>query len=104
MKLFGTDGIRGEVGVEPINKDSLRKIGFSLAETLFKDKNGLFLISNDGRESYENIQQYLYEGIKHQGCDAVSIGLMTTPGLSISLNKQSKKLIAGIQITASHNL
>ena len=29
---------------------------------------------------------------------------MTTPGLSISLNKQSKKLIAGIQITASHNL
>jgi len=104
MKLFGTDGIRGEVGLEPINKDSLRKIGFSLAETLFKEKNGLFLISNDGRESYENIQQYLYEGIKHQGCDAVSIGLMTTPGLSISLNKQNEKLISGIQITASHNL
>ena len=104
MKLFGTDGIRGKVGLEPINKDSLRKIGFSLAETLFKDKNGLFLISNDGRESYGKIQQYLYEGIKHQGCDALSIGLMTTPGLSISLNKQNEKLIAGIQITASHNL
>ena len=104
MKLFGTDGIRGKFGESPINHDELVKIGHAFAKSLFGTKAGKILISNDGRESYGKIQQYLYEGIKHQGCDALSIGLMTTPGLSISLNKQNEKLIAGIQITASHNL
>ena len=67
MKLFGTDGIRGEFGKSPINHNELLKIGYAFAKSLFDNKVGKILISNDGRESSSAIEEALSLGIKHQG-------------------------------------
>ena len=56
MKLFGTDGIRGEFGKPPINHNELLKIGYAFAKSLFDNKVGKILISNDGRESSSAIE------------------------------------------------
>ena len=105
MKLFGTDGIRGEFGKPPINHNELLKIGYAFAKSLFDNKVGKILISNDGRESSSAIEEALSLGIKHQGSEVFFIGLYPTPALSIYLNStaQSSEMRAGIQITASHN-
>ena len=105
MKLFGTDGIRGEFNKSPINHHELVKIGYAFAKSLFGTKRGKILISNDGRESCSSIESSLALGIKHQGSEVFFIGLYPTPALSIYLNSsaQTSGLQAGIQITASHN-
>ena len=105
MKLFGTDGIRGEFNKSPINHDELVKIGYAFVKSLFGTKRGKILISNDGRESCLSIEASLALGIKHQGSEVFFIGLYPTPALSIYLNSsaQTSGLCAGIQITASHN-
>ncbi len=105
MKLFGTDGIRGEFNKSPIKHDELIKIGHAFAKSLFGTKRGKVLISNDGRESSSSVESSLALGIKHQGSEVFFIGLYPTPALSIYLNSsaQTSELRAGIQITASHN-
>ena len=85
MKLFGTDGIRGEFGKPPINHNELLKIGYAFAKSLFDNKVGKILISNDGRESSSAIEEALSLGIKHQGSEVFFIGLYPTPALSIYL-------------------
>ena len=105
MKLFGTDGIRGKFNQTPINHDELVKIGYAFAKSMFGDKSGKILISNDGRDSSSIIEAALSKGIHHQGSVASHIGLYPTPALSIYLNSTYliSELRAGIQITASHN-
>tara|TARA_B100001564_G_C20664141_1_gene682934 strand:+ start:1626 stop:3053 length:1428 start_codon:yes stop_codon:yes gene_type:complete len=105
MKLFGTDGIRGKFNETPINHDELVKIGYAFAKSIFGDKSGKILISNDGRDSSSVIEAALSKGIHHQGSAPFHIGLYPTPALSIYLNSTypASGLCAGIQITASHN-
>ena len=55
MKLFGTDGIRGRVGEFPITPSDMKKLGYAISKSIFKDKAGLVLISNDGRASADEI-------------------------------------------------
>lgn len=102
MKLFGTDGIRGKVGEFPITPFDMRKIGYAIAKTMFKNSTGRVLISNDGRESAREIEYALHHGITEQGSTAYSIGLNSTPAVSHSLHLAASNEI-GIQITASHN-
>ena len=105
MKLFGTDGIRGKFNEPPIDHACLIKIGYAFAKSLFDNEKGQVYISHDGRESSYDIELALSIGIKHQGSEVISIGLLPTPALSICMNMPglSKGLYAGIQITASHN-
>ena len=103
MKIFGTDGIRGKVGEKPIIVSIIKKIAYTFANTIFQGKKGLIYISNDGRESSQIIQNALFSGISHQGSKCCNVGLLSTPAMSLCLNKLNKDLIAGIQITASHN-
>ncbi len=102
MKLFGTDGIRGKVGEFPITPFDMRKIGYAIAKTMFKNSTGRVLISNDGRASAREIEYALHHGITEQGSTAYSIGLNSTPAVSYSLHLSASNEI-GIQITASHN-
>ena len=102
MKLFGTDGIRGKVGEFPITPFDMRKIGYAIAKTMFKNSTGRVLISNDGRASAREIEYALRHGITEQGSTAYSIGLNSTPAVSYSLHLSASNEI-GIQITASHN-
>ena len=66
MKLFGTDGIRGEYGSFPITKEDIFYLGQSLVEVLkIKNEDQLFIISNDGRESGIFLQDSLSSGIRN---------------------------------------
>ena len=82
MKLFGTDGIRGRVGEFPITPSDMKKLGYAISKSIFKDKAGLVLISNDGRASADEIEDALREGISKQGAHIASLDLLSTPALS----------------------
>tara|TARA_B100000949_G_scaffold12800_1_gene9716 strand:+ start:425 stop:1843 length:1419 start_codon:yes stop_codon:yes gene_type:complete len=112
MKLFGTDGIRGRVGEFPITPSDMKKLGYAISKSIFKDKAGLVLISNDGRASADEIEDALREGISKQGAHIASLDLLSTPALSYFVRniqvtevKDNSKITRhiGIQITASHN-
>ena len=75
MKLFGTDGIRGKVGEFPITPLDMKKLGYAISKSIFKDKEGLVLISNDGRASADEIEDALREGISKQGSYITSLDL-----------------------------
>ena len=111
MKLFGTDGIRGKVGKFPITPLDMRKLGYAISKSMLKNNVGYIYISHDGRESREDIEYALMDGICEHGKDAstnhiiFNLGLSSTPALSYLLSKieRNRSLWLGIQITASHN-
>ena len=81
-KLFGTDGIRGEAGVFPLDADTVQVIGASLA-TRLQHKLGrspVVVIGRDTRESGEGIERALLTGLKRAGAQAKAAGVITTQG------------------------
>ncbi len=101
--VFGTDGIRGRVGLEPVTPLSLIKIGFCFAKEMFGDDKGTVIIGHDGRESADMIIKNLSIGISTQGSEVKNTGLISTPSLAVYLNIKSIESVVGIQVTASHN-
>ncbi|MCL2145116.1 MAG: phosphoglucosamine mutase [Endomicrobia bacterium] len=99
MKLFGTDGIRGDSSKFPFDNDTIFIIGKSIADVLGGKKR--ILIIRDTRESGKRIQNFLAKGIISAGSKAVFGGVMPTPAASFLL--RSGKYSAGIVISASHN-
>ena len=102
-KLFGTDGIRGRAGEFPLDNDTVRIIGYSLAKNLgLGIENGLRLvIGRDTRWSGSDIEQALFDGAAAAGATCESAGVITTPGVAY-LTVHSG-FDAGIVISASHN-
>ncbi len=99
MKLFGTDGIRGDSSRFPFDDITLGIIGKSIAETLVSKKD--ILIICDTRESGKRIQKELAKGILSAGVTPVFGGIMPTPAASFLM--QSGKYSAAVVISASHN-
>jgi phosphoglucosamine mutase len=100
--LFGTDGIRGEAGMFPLDSPTVTAIGFSLAEHLAeRDPNPQIIIGRDTRESGESIERALIEGANRAGVECLSAGVITTPGVAFLTRKH--RASAGVVISASHN-
>lgn len=99
MKLFGTDGIRGDSTKFPFDNKTLFIIGKAVAEESDVKKD--ILIIRDTRESGKRIQKALAQGISSAGAGIVFGGIMPTPAASLLL--RSGKYSAGIVISASHN-
>ncbi|MDR0978188.1 MAG: hypothetical protein LBL71_04055 [Endomicrobium sp.] len=99
MKLFGTDGIRGDSSKFPFDNSTLTVIGRSIADVLCANKS--ILIIRDTRESGRRIQEKLFEGMSAAGAEAVFGGIMPTPAASLLLKK--KNYSAAVVISASHN-
>ncbi len=99
MKLFGTDGIRGDSSRFPFDGITLGIIGKSIAETLVSKKD--ILIIRDTRESGKRIQKELAKGILSAGVTPVFGGIMPTPAASFLM--QSGQYSAAVVISASHN-
>ena len=97
-KLFGTDGIRGRAGEEPLTAATLQRLGHCLAMRI---KEGTVILGHDGRESGETIAASVARGITEGGLNIDILGLTTTPCLAY-LTKHGKYK-AGIMISASHN-
>lgn len=97
-KLFGTDGIRGRAGEEPLTSKTLKHLGRCLA---VKIKTGNVILGHDGRESGEIITAAIAEGITEGGLDIDILGLATTPCVAYLTSCGDYKI--GIMVSASHN-
>lgn len=102
-KLFGTDGIRGEAGVFPLDQNTVSIIGGSLARQ-FGEKLGRdarFVIGRDSRESGSWMESAFCQGAAVYGAECHSADIITTPG--VAFLTKALNLDAGIVISASHN-
>jgi phosphoglucosamine mutase len=100
-KYFGTDGIRGRVGVSPINAEFILKLGWAVGKVLARKGYGKVLIGKDTRISGYMFESVLEAGLSAAGVDVHLLGPMPTP--AIAYLTRTLRAQAGIVISASHN-
>jgi len=104
-KLFGTDGMRGEAGRFPLDAQTVRTTGRSLARHLAEragdGRAPLILLGRDTRESGEWIARAFTDGARAAGAVCDSAGVITTPG--VAFLTRSLPADAGVVVSASHN-
>ncbi|WP_137935750.1 phosphoglucosamine mutase [Chitinivorax sp. B] len=107
-KYFGTDGVRGRVGEEPITPEFVMRLGYAAGKVLASADRRLrpgqrptVLIGKDTRISGYMLESALEAGFSASGVDVVLIGPMPTPG--IAYLTRALRLQAGVVISASHN-
>ncbi len=101
MKLFGTDGVRGEAG-SFLTATLAMRVAMA-AGIYFKDnaKTNKILVGKDTRRSGYMIENAIVSGLTAIGYDVVQIGPMPTP--AIAFLTENMRCDAGIMISASHN-
>lgn len=100
-KYFGTDGIRGKVGVSNINPEFMLKLGWAVGRVLTNGKRKKVIIGKDTRVSGYMLESALESGLSAAGVDVRLLGPMPTP--AIAYLTQTLRGNAGIVISASHN-
>lgn len=101
-RYFGTDGIRGTVGQEPITPDFMLRLGHAVGRVL---KQGaarpVVVIGKDTRISGYMIESALEAGFASAGVDTLLSGPLPTPG--VAYLTRALRLDLGVVISASHN-
>lgn len=102
-KLFGTDGMRGEAGIFPLDAATVRAAGRSLAAHLSAThgRAARVVVGRDTRESGAWIERAFVEGARASGASCESAGVITTPG--VAFLTRTLPADAGVVISASHN-
>lgn len=102
-RLFGTDGIRAEAGKFPLDSQTVRVIGGSLARHLAErtGRSPRIVTGRDTRESGPWIERELIAGARESGAEVHSAGIITTPGVAFLARTLAAD--AGVVISASHN-
>lgn len=100
-RYFGTDGIRGRVGTEPMTAEFVMKLGWAAGKVLAENNKGHVVIGKDTRISGYIFEAALEAGIAAAGLDVTLMGPMPTP--AVAYITQAQRASAGIVISASHN-
>ena len=105
-KYFGTDGVRGLVGVAPITPDFVMRLGYAAGTVLAKGAKSssgrpVVLIGKDTRISGYMLEAALEAGFSAAGVDVMLAGPMPTP--AIAYLTRALRLQGGVVISASHN-
>ena len=102
-KHFGTDGIRGTVGKDPITPGFVMRLGQAAGRVLAKGASGrpTVLIGKDTRVSGYMLEAALEAGFSSVGVDSVLCGPLPTP--AVAYLTRAQRLTAGVVISASHN-
>ena len=100
-QYFGTDGIRGRVGVEPMTVDFIMKVGWAAGKVFSNQGRGTVVIGKDTRISGYMFESALEAGLASAGLDVMLLGPMPTP--AIAYLTMAQRATAGIVISASHN-
>lgn len=104
-KLFGTDGIRGTPGQEPLTSESIKKIAAGYAALIRKKANGKknpsVVLGKDTRASCAMIEQAITAGLTDVGVDVQLLGVI--PTAAVAFLTRNTKADGGIMISASHN-
>ncbi|WP_144905712.1 phosphoglucosamine mutase [Halobellus captivus] len=94
--MFGTSGVRGEVGSD-VTADLALSMGRALASVGYRR----IVVGRDTRESGEMLVNALSAGLCECGADVVDVGIAATPTVARSVGWLDAD--AGVVITASHN-
>ncbi len=105
-KYFGTDGVRGRVGVVPITPGFVMRLGYAAGKVLTssgtaRGEKPAVLIGKDTRVSGYMLESALEAGLSAAGVDVLLVGPMPTP--AVAYLTRALRLSAGIVISASHN-
>jgi phosphoglucosamine mutase len=108
-RLFGTDGMRGEAGQFPLDAETVRIAGRSLARQLTsrlakaggEGRAPLIVTGRDTRESGSWIEHAFIGGALEAGAQVQSAGVIPTPG--VAYLARTLPADAGAVISASHN-
>lgn len=109
-KLFGTDGIRGVAGKEPITLETCIKLARAISFMIHGKHNQAkestkpsVLIGKDTRISSDMIEHGMASAFCAYGIDVYLAGVIPTPGASILVADSGSSFSFGIMISASHN-
>ena len=101
-KYFGTDGVRGTVGEQPMTPDFVMRIGYAAGKVFSAHaKHPAVLIGKDTRISGYMIESALEAGFSAAGVDVHMSGPLPTP--AVAYLTRALRLSAGVVISASHN-
>ena len=101
-KLFGTDGIRGIANEYPMTTEIALNVGRAIAYlSKRKGHTPRIIIGRDTRLSGDMFEGAIISGICSMGVNAISVGVMPTPGIAFLTHDM--RADAGIVISASHN-
>src|SRR5690606_21840514 len=99
-RYFGTDGIRGQVGVAPMTVDFALRLASAAARVLAPN-GGTVLIGKDTRVSGYMFESALEAGFVAAGVDVLLTGPLPTPAIAYLTKKLGADF--GVVISASHN-
>lgn len=106
-KYFGTDGVRGLVGRDPITPEFVMRLGYAAGQTLVRreklatGERPAVLIGKDTRISGYLLEAALQAGFAAAGVDVLLAGPIPTP--AVAYLTRALRLQAGVVISASHN-
>src|SRR5210317_2402348 len=95
-KYFGTDGVRGQVGREPMTVDFALRLANAAARVMAPD-GGSVVIGKDTRVSGYMFESALEAGFVAAGFDVLLLGPIPTPGIA----HLTKKLKADLGVVIS---
>jgi len=99
-EYFGTDGVRGKVGDEPMTADFALRLASAAAQVLVP-QGGTVVIGKDTRLSGYMFESALEAGFVAAGADVLLLGPLPTPGIARLTQEFDADL--GVVISASHN-
>ena len=97
---FGTDGVRGAVGSDPMSAEFALRLASAAAQVLVP-AGGTVLIGKDTRLSGYMFESALEAGFVAAGADVLLLGPLPTPGIAYLTQQFEANL--GVVISASHN-
>ena len=98
--FFGTDGVRGTVGSDPMTADFAMRLASAAAQVLVP-RGGTVVIGKDTRLSGYMFESALEAGFVAAGADVLLLGPLPTPGIARLTQELEADL--GVVISASHN-
>lgn len=97
---FGTDGVRGKVGDDPMTADFAMRLASAAAQVLVP-RGGTVILGKDTRLSGYLFESALEAGFVAAGVDVLLLGPLPTPGIARLTQEFDADL--GVVISASHN-
>ncbi|MFO1376142.1 MAG: phosphoglucosamine mutase [Steroidobacteraceae bacterium] len=100
-RYFGTDGVRGRVGKDPMTVEFALRLASAAARVLAPD-GGTVLVGKDTRLSGYMFEAALEAGFVAAGVNVQLVGPLPTPGIAYLVQRLDCNF--GVVISASHNL
>ncbi len=102
QNLFGTDGLRGQVNIFPMQPETIIRLGLAAGQYFRNSKKRhRVVIGKDTRLSGYVFETALTSGLCAAGMDVYLVGPLPTPAISFLTKNMRADL--GVVISASHN-